>query len=87
VVQAAVAGDPVQPRPGVDGPVVRADRVERGGEDLLEHVLGVLLAAEHVATEGEQAGLVTLNQSLESAVMPAPDERDQALIGLKPKQG
>jgi hypothetical protein len=40
-----------------------------------------------VAAEGEQAGLVTLNQSLESPVVPAPDERDQALIGLKPKKG
>jgi hypothetical protein len=40
-----------------------------------------------VAAEGEQPGLVALNKSLESAVMPAPDERDKALIGLKPKQG
>jgi hypothetical protein len=40
-----------------------------------------------VAAEGEQAGLVALYESLESAVVPAPDERDQALIGLKPEQG
>jgi hypothetical protein len=40
-----------------------------------------------VAAEGEQPGLVALNERLESAVVPAPDESDQALIGLKPEQG
>jgi hypothetical protein len=87
VVQAAVAGDPVQPGAGVDGPVVGADGVEGGREDLLQHVLGVLLRAEHVAAEGEQARLIALDQGLERPVMPAPDERDQPLIGLKPEQG
>ena len=45
VVEAAVARDPVQPRPHVDRPVVGEDRVERGGENLLQDVLGVLARA------------------------------------------
>ena len=86
VVQRAVAGDPVQPGPGVDRPVVGADRVEGGGEDLLQHVLRVLLRAEHVAAEGEQARLVALDERLEGAVMAAPGEGDQPLVGLQPQQ-
>ena len=54
VVQRAVAGDPVEPRPHVDRAVVAEDRVERGGEDLLQDVLRVLARAEHVAAEREQ---------------------------------
>ena len=86
MVEAAVARDPVEPGPGVDRPVVGADRVEGGREHLLEHVLGVLLGAEHVAAEGEQARLVALHQRLEGAVMPAPDERDELLVALQPQQ-
>ena len=64
----------------------REHRVERGGEDLLEHVLGVLLRAEHVAAEGEQARLIALDQRLERAVVAAARERDQALVTLKPEE-
>jgi hypothetical protein len=42
MVEAAVAGDPVQPGADVDRPLVGEDRVERGGEDLLQDILGVL---------------------------------------------
>ena len=42
MVEAAVAGDPVQPRAHVDRTVVGEDRVVGGGEDLLQHVLRVL---------------------------------------------
>ena len=45
MVQAPVAGDPVQPRTDVDRPVVGEDRVERGGHHLLEDVLGILARA------------------------------------------
>jgi hypothetical protein len=55
VVEAAVARDAIEPRARVDRPLVGEDRVEGGGEDLLEDVLGVLARAEHVAAEGEQA--------------------------------
>jgi hypothetical protein len=87
MVQAAVAGDPVEPGARVDRAVVGADGIEGGGEHLLKHVLGVLLGAEHVAAEGEQAGLVALDQRLESAVVTAPDQRDEPLVALQPEEG
>ena len=86
VVQAAVARDPVEPRARVDRPVVGDHRVERRGEDLLEHVLGVLGRAEHVAAERQQPRLVALDERLERAVLAAPDEGDQLLVALEPKQ-
>ncbi len=55
VVERAVARDPVEPRPHIDLALVGEDRVEGGREDLLQHVLGVLLGGEHVPAEGEQA--------------------------------
>jgi hypothetical protein len=86
VVERPVARDPVQPGPRVDRPLVGEDRVEGGGEDLLEHVLGVLLGGEHVPAEGQQARLVARDEGLEGVVVPAPDERDQALVGLQAQQ-
>jgi hypothetical protein len=87
VVQTAVAGDAVEPRARVDRAVVGEHRVERGGEDLLEHVLGVLGGPEHVAAECEQPRLVALEEGVESAVVTSPDERDQLLVALKPEKG
>ena len=87
VVEAAVAGDPVEPGARVDRPLVGKQRVVGGGEDLLEHVLGVLLGAEHVPAEGEQPRLVALHERLEGAVVAAADERHELLVALQPKQG
>jgi hypothetical protein len=87
VVQAAVTCDPVEPGARVDRPVVGADRAEGRGEDLLQHVLGVLLRAEHVAAEGEQPRLVALDERLEGAVVPATNKRHEPLVALEPKQG
>ena len=67
--------------------LVGEDRVEGGGEDLLEHVLGVLARAEHVAAEGQQARLVARAERLEGGVLAAAGERDQALVGLQAQQG
>ena len=58
VVEAAVTGDPVEPRADVDRTVVGEDRVESGGEHLLEDVLGILAGAEQVAAEGQKPRLV-----------------------------
>jgi hypothetical protein len=87
VVEAAVARDAVEPRAGVDRPLVGEHRVERGGEDLLQHVLGVLGRAEHVAAEGEEARLVALDERLEGRVLTLAGHRDQLLVALKPVQG
>ena len=69
------------------GAIVCVERLERGGEDLLEDVLGVLSGAEHVAAEGKEPGLVALHERLEGALMTSPDECDQPLVGLQPEQG
>ena len=86
VVQRAVARDPVQPRPHVDRPVVGEHRVERGGEDLLQHVLGVLARGQHVAAERQQPRLVAGDQRLEGRLIPAPNERDEPLVRLQSEQ-
>ena len=87
VVQAAVARDAVQPGARVDGALVGQQGVERGGEDLLQHVLRVLLRAQHVAAEGQQPRLVALHQRVEGAVVPAPDHGHELLVALQPEQG
>ena len=86
VVERAVARDPVQPRPHVDLALVGEDRVEGGREDLLQHVLRVLLGGEHVPAERQQPRLVAGHQRLEGVLVAAPDQRDQALVGLQPQQ-
>jgi hypothetical protein len=86
VVERAVARDPVQPRAHVDLALVGQDRVEGRGEDLLQHVLGILLGGQHVAAEGQQARLVTPDERLERVVVAAADEGDQPLVGLQPQQ-
>ena len=86
VVEAAVARDAIEPGACVDRTLVRADRVEGGGEHLLQHVLGVLRGAEHVAAEGEQPRVVAVHERLEGAMVPASDQRDELLVTLKPQQ-
>ena len=84
VVQGAVARDPVQPRPHVDRPLVGEHRVERGGEDLLQHVLGVLARGEHVAAEREQPRLVARDERLERGLVAPPG---RARPGARPTAG
>jgi len=56
VVEAAVAGDPVEPGPHVDLAIVREHRRVGVGEDLLEHVLGIGGVARH--SEGVRVQLL-----------------------------
>ena len=86
VVERPVACDPVQPRAHVDRAVVGEDRVEGGGEHLLQHVLRVLLRGQHVAAEGQQPRLIAGDQRLERVVVAAPHERDQAVVRLQAQQ-
>jgi hypothetical protein len=87
VVERAVARDAIQPGAHVDLALVGEDGVEGGGENLLQHVLGVLARAQHVADEGEQPCLVARAQRLEGRVLPAACQRDEPLVGLQPQQG
>ena len=86
MVEAAVAGDPVQPRPHVDRTLIGQDRVKGGGHHLLHDVLGVLTRAEQVAAEGQQPGLVAAEQNLKGALVPLADVGDQPLVGLQAQQ-
>ena len=51
-----------------------------GQERLLCSVLGVLLTAEHVTAERQNAGLVAIVEDLEGLVMPVPDRGNKPLI-------
>src|SRR5204862_3035243 len=86
VVEAAVARDPVEPRARVDRPAVGDHRVEGGGEDLLEHVLGVLRRVQHVTAEREQARLIALYERLECPVLALAGELDELLVALQAKE-
>ena len=87
VVEAAVASDPVEPGPHRDRALVGDHRVVGGDEDLLEHVLGVLGRAQHLAAEAEEARLVALDQSVEGVLVALPGQRDELLIVLEAKEG
>jgi hypothetical protein len=52
-------------------------------EDLLEDVLGVLAALQHRAAEGQEAGLVPVDEDLEGTVVAGPDQRDEAFVTLE----
>ena len=83
VVEAAVAGDPVQPRPHVDRAVVVEDRVERGGEHLLKHVLGVLAGPDQVRQTQQAPGP---RRGPQGGRLPA-DQRHQAFVGGSLRSG
>ena len=86
VVEAAVAGDPVEPRAQVDLALVGEHRPVGVDEDLLQDVLGVLGGAEHLAAEAEQAALVAVDDRLEGAGVAGAGHRDQMFIALKLEQ-
>jgi hypothetical protein len=86
VVQAAVAGDPVEPWTQVDLAVVRAHRPEGVDEDFLEHVFGILGRAQHLAAEAEQARLVAVDDGVERARVSISDKGDEPLIALQLEQ-
>ena len=87
VVEAAVAGDPVEPGAQVDLALVAQHRFVGVDEDLLQHVLGVLGGAEHLPAEAEQATLVAVDDRLEGAGVAAARHRDQLRVALQLEQG
>jgi hypothetical protein len=86
VVQRPVARDAVEPRPHVEGALVGHHRVEGGGEDLLQDVLGVLARAQHVPAKGQQARLVASDERLIGGLVAAPGERHQPLVALQAQE-
>jgi hypothetical protein len=86
VIERAVARDTVEPRANVDVALVREDGIERGDEDLLQDVLGILTLGEHVPAERQQAGLVAGEERLEGHVLTATGHGNQTLVRLKAQQ-
>jgi hypothetical protein len=84
--EAAVASDRVQPRAQVDVRIAPAQRAVGRGEAVLERVLGLVAAAEHVPAEGEQAEVVAVVDRLERVVVAGPHPSDQALVAHRPQR-
>ena len=82
MVEAAVAGNPVEPRAQVDLALVGQHRFVGVYEDLLQDVFGILGGAQHLAAEAEQPSLVAVDDRLEGAGVAAPRHRDQMLVAL-----
>ncbi len=87
MVEAAVPGDPVEPGPDRDRALVGDHRVVGRDEDLLEHVLGVLGAAEHLAAEAQKPRLVALDEGVEGVLMTPSGEGDELLVVLEAEEG
>ena len=83
MVEAAVAGDPIEPRADGDRALVGEHRAVGVDEDLLEDVLGVLGGAQHLAAEAEQARLVALDECVEGVLVAVAGQRDQLLVALE----
>jgi hypothetical protein len=60
--------------------------MEGSGERVLDHVLGLLLGAQHVPAETEDARPVALERDLERRLVPPPHLLDQGVVGGEPQQ-
>jgi hypothetical protein len=83
---AAVARDREQPRAQVDRLLGGDEIVISGEEGLLDGVLGLLGAAEHVAAEGQDRPVVAVIDCLERHLLALADEVDEAGVAGKAKQ-
>ena len=54
-----------------------------GGEHLLDGVLGLVRAPEHVAAEGEQRGGVAVEHDLERHLVAGLQPRDQRVVAAQ----
>jgi hypothetical protein len=78
--QAAVARDRVEPGAQLDVAHAGAQRAVGRGEAVLQGVLGLLAAAEHLSAEGEQAAVVAVVDDLERGVVAGAHARDEAIV-------
>jgi hypothetical protein len=78
--QAAIASDRVEPRAGMGRRGPRVSLLVGGQKRLLCRVLGVLLTAEHVTAERQNARLVAVVEDLEGLVMAVADRGNKPLI-------
>jgi len=78
--QTPVAGDGVQPRPQRTIAPAAAERLVCRHERQLQRVLTPLAASQHVHTEAEQRTAVTVENLLESAIVPGRDPRRKQFV-------
>jgi hypothetical protein len=86
LVDAAIVGDPEQP--GSERQLTIAGSKPRVGPDehVLERVLGILAAREHLARVRQQALVVPIVDRSERFVVAGPEQRDELLVGAEAKQ-
>ena len=88
LVDAAVVGDPIQPRSQRQPAIVGAKAVEGPHEYLLEGVLGILSGArQHLTRVGEQPRAIAIVDHPEGVVVALAKQRHELLVGADPKQG
>ena len=86
VVDAAVVGDAVEPRPHGDVALAGAQGAVGAQEDVLHDVLGLGVPAQHVAHVGEQALVVAVVERAERVLAAGAEEREQLLVGAQAQQ-
>ena len=87
LVDAAVVGDPVQPRAQRQLAIARAKARVGAHEDLLDGVLGVdRRARQHLPRVGEHALPVAIVDGSERLFAPAAEQRDELLVGAKTEE-
>jgi hypothetical protein len=77
---AAVARDRVEPGAQLDVADAAAQRAVGRGEAVLQRVLGLLTAAEHLPAEGEQAAVVAVVDDLERCVVAGAHPLHEAVV-------
>ncbi len=87
LVDAAIVSHPEQPGPKRELLVGGPQPGIGANEDILEGVLGVLAAREHLAGIREQTLVIALVDRPECLVVPGPEQRHQLLIGAEAQEG
>ena len=80
LVDTAVVGHPEQPRPECQLALARSQARVRAYEHVLQGVLGVLAAREHLPGVAQQSLLVPVVDDPECLVVPGAEQGDQLLV-------
>jgi hypothetical protein len=87
LVDAAVVGDPVQPRAQGELAIVGPQSRVCAHEHVLEGILGILVGArQHLAGVGEEPGAVAVVDHPEGVVVALPEQRHKLLVRSQSEQ-
>ncbi len=87
LVDAAIVGHAVQPRPQRDRPPADPQRLVSAQEDVLHGVLGVgARPRQHLTRVGEQADAVAVVDRAEGVLAARSEEGDELVIGSQPQE-